>query len=56
MVELRQVTADAVPDVLRSGAEPGDERMPPLQAVGVILALSLGVWSVIGAGLNWLVG
>jgi hypothetical protein len=56
MVDARQVTADAVPDMLRSDAGLGEDRMPLLQAASVILALSLGVWGVIGAGLNWLVG
>ncbi len=56
MVDARQVTADAVTEMLRSEAAQGEDRMPLLQAAGLILALSLGVWGVIGAGLNWLVG
>jgi hypothetical protein len=55
MVDAGRVTADVVPDALKLGAE-GEERLPILHAAAVILALSLGVWGVIGAGLNWLVG
>jgi hypothetical protein len=32
------------------------DRLPVLQAVGLILAMSLGVWGVIGLGLSLVVG